>query len=44
MRRRAEALGRQIRAEDGVACAVEAFERRVAGRAPTHLSPLTSVP
>jgi sterol 3beta-glucosyltransferase len=44
MRRRAAALSERIRAEDGVARAVETFERRVASRVPTHLSPLISVP
>jgi sterol 3beta-glucosyltransferase len=44
MRRRAAALGEWIRAEDGVARAVEAFERRVAGRSPAHLSTFTAVP
>lgn len=44
IRLRAAALGEQIRAEDGVARAVEAFERRVPGRTSTHLSPLTTVP
>jgi UDP:flavonoid glycosyltransferase YjiC (YdhE family) len=44
IRRRAVALGEQIRVENGVARAVEAFERRVAGRQSTHVSQLTSVP
>ena len=36
MRRSAAALGKQIRSEDGVARAVDAFERRVALRRPDH--------
>jgi sterol 3beta-glucosyltransferase len=44
MRRRAAALGERIRSEDGVARAVEAFERRVAPHRPGHLSPLISTP
>ena len=44
MRRRAAALGQRIRAEDGVARAVEAFERRVALHRPDHLSAVISVP
>ncbi len=42
MRRRAAALGERIAREDGVARAVEAFERRVAARFPTPLPAVTS--
>jgi sterol 3beta-glucosyltransferase len=44
MRRRAAALGERIRGEDGVARAVEAFERHVAQHRPDHPSAVTSVP
>jgi sterol 3beta-glucosyltransferase len=42
MRSRAAALGERIRNVDGVASAVDAFQRRVAPRRPQHLSPVTS--
>jgi UDP:flavonoid glycosyltransferase YjiC (YdhE family) len=45
MRRRAAELGGRVRREDGVARAVESFERRVAAHLPDqHLTPITSVP
>ncbi len=44
MRQRAAALGERIRSEDGVARAVEAFERRVRARRPDRPLTVISVP
>jgi UDP:flavonoid glycosyltransferase YjiC (YdhE family) len=44
MRGRAAALGERIRREDGVARAVETFERRIAAGHDGHLLPVTRVP
>jgi UDP:flavonoid glycosyltransferase YjiC (YdhE family) len=44
IRRRAAGLGDRIRSEDGVARAVEAFERRVLTRRPDRLSKVTTGP
>jgi sterol 3beta-glucosyltransferase len=44
MRGRAAALGERIRREDGVARAVETFERRIAAGHTGHVPPITRVP